>query len=476
MNVRVVDQSRLAGAPVVVRLVSTEEVPVAPLTAKEFSGAAGALAVVPNGARRIVLAGVGSRAGAGALETGRALGAAIRQAQASGVESLVVDCGPWAAHARRLAEAAVMAGYQFDVFLPESRRLKTRVSTLELAVPAPAKAVARRAAETGAKIGHAANYARSLGDLPGNVVTPEALADSARELAARHRNLRVTVWDEAKLRTEGCGGLLAVGGGSANAPRLIVLEYRGGRAGEAPVALVGKAITFDSGGLSIKPADRMDEMKFDKMGGCAVLGVMAGLAALGVKCNVTAVIAAAENLTGSHSYRPGDIVTAYDGQTIEVLNTDAEGRIVLADALSYARRHVKPACIVDYATLTGACVVALGNEFAGLFANDAALAKALRAAGAATGERVWELPRDAAYQQAVRSEVATVKNTGGRWGGACTAAAFLETWVDAGTPWAHLDIAGTAWLTDARPHLARGATGFGVRLTLEWLLGRRVSA
>ena len=302
---------------------------------------------------------------------------------------------------------------------------------------------------------------------------PSVLADYARQLA-KENNLKCTVLGKTALEKGGFGGLLAVGGGSAHEPHLIVLEYHGSHheSTQSPIALVGKAITFDSGGISIKPSEKMDEMKFDKCGGVAVLGAMRAIAQLKLPLNVIGVIAAAENMPSSTSYRPGDIVTSYPGPdkrgvTIEVLNTDAEGRIVLGDALAYARER-KPQAIIDLATLTGACVVALGTYAAGLFGNDELLLERIRAAGERTGERVWPLPLWQEYKDKIKSDVADHKNTGGREGGAITAAAFLARYVG-DTPWAHLDIAGTAWTTEERPYLAKGATGFGVRLAVDTL-------
>mgnify|MGYP003337765954 CR=1 FL=1 len=324
-------------------------------------------------------------------------------------------------------------------------------------------------------IAESSNYARSIGDLPGNIVYPAVLADYAKKLA-REVGLKCTVLDKRALERGKFGGLLAVGGGSARDPRLIVLEYRGTAASKKPVALVGKAITFDSGGISIKPSDKMDEMKFDKCGGCATLGLMRAVALLKLPLNVTGIIAAAENMPSSTSYRPGDIVTSYRGKdkravTIEVLNTDAEGRIVLGDALVYARQ-LGASAIIDFATLTGACIIALGEYAAGLMGNDEKLQEKLRAAADRTGERVWSLPLWQDYKDKIKSDVADIKNTGGRYGGAITAAAFLAKYVG-DTPWAHLDIAGTAWATDNRPYLAKGATGFGVRLVMDVLCNWR---
>jgi leucyl aminopeptidase len=286
------------------------------------------------------------------------------------------------------------------------------------------------------------------------------------------------VFARKELEKRGFGGLLAVGGGSVNEPHLIVLEYSGAPHQPstakqlAPIVFVGKAITFDSGGISIKPSDKMDEMKFDKCGGVAVLGIMKAVAQLKLPLNILGVIASAENMPSATSYRPGDIVTSYRGPdkrgvTVEVLNTDAEGRIVLGDALAYAREH-KPQAIIDFATLTGACVVALGSFAAGLLGNNDKLQEKIRSSADRTGERVWPLPLWTEYKDKIKSDVADIKNTGGRYGGAITAAAFLAKYVG-DTPWVHLDIAGTAWTTEELPYLTKGATGFGVRLAVDLL-------
>jgi leucyl aminopeptidase len=254
--------------------------------------------------------------------------------------------------------------------------------------------------------------------------------------------------------------------GSKRPPRLIILRHDGGRAGEPPIALVGKAITFDTGGISIKPADKMEEMVFDKCGGMAVLGAMAGIARLKLKRNVVGIIASAENMPSATAYRPGDIVKIYDGTYVEVINTDAEGRMVLADAIAYARKDCDAAAIIDLATLTGACVVALGEYAAGLWSTSKALQTDLLAASEKSGERLWPMPLYDEYTDQIRSDVAALKNTGGRPGGACTAAAFLKAFAGE-TPWAHLDIAPVANIVKSRPDLSRGATGFGARLLIE---------
>jgi leucyl aminopeptidase len=265
--------------------------------------------------------------------------------------------------------------------------------------------------------------------------------------------------------------LVAVGKGSVEPPRLIVLEYRGGGEKERPVVLVGKGITFDSGGISIKPGAGMEEMKTDMAGGAAVLGTMEAAAGLKLPVNLVVIIPTAENMPDGKAYKPGDIITSMSGQTIEITNTDAEGRLVLCDALHYAVQKYKPAAMIDLATLTGACVVALGHEASGLMGNDQPLASALKKAGECCGERVWELPLWDSYGEAMKSDIADLKNAGSRDGGSITAGWFLKQFVGK-THWAHLDIAGTAWSTKSRPCAPKGATGVGVRLLIEFLRNR----
>jgi leucyl aminopeptidase len=426
---------------------------------------------------RVLLVGLGEKNQCGIEKLRRAAGLATRRIAELGLERAAFEApGGMGAHGKSadcagaLAEAILLASYRFRQF-KHNEQAPAELKSVALCLPPDAD---HRAAEREVRhcrvAAEAANYAREISNLPGNVVDPEALAGYARKLARSHK-LKCAVYGRAQLQRRGFGGLLAVGGGSARPPRLIVLEYRGVRApGKPPVAIVGKAITFDSGGVSIKPSEKMDEMKFDKCGGVAVLGAMRAVAELKMRLNVIGVIAAAENMPSATSYRPGDILTSYKGTdkapvTVEVLNTDAEGRIVLGDALVYARQR-DPRLIIDLATLTGACVIALGPYAAGLMSNDKDLLRDIENAGETTGERVWPFPLWEEYSERIKSEVADIKNTGGREGGAITAAAFLKRYVGE-TPWAHLDIAGTAWTTQQLPYLAKGATGFGVRLLTE---------
>ena len=428
--------------------------------------------------QRVLLVGLGKEKNFTTETLRRAMGLAAKRLRDAGLTRAAVQVGDIRAEQgaadeclRAILEASVLATYKFRQFKPDDENDGTELKSLTLCLPAytDLKAAKKIVAQSQI-VADATNYVREIGNLPGNVVTPRVLADYARAIAKEH-NLTCTVLAKAELEKRGFGGLLAVGGGSANEPHLIVLEYKGGD-DAAPIALVGKAITFDSGGISIKPSDKMDEMKFDKCGGVAVLGIMKAVAQLKLPLNILGVISSAENMPSATSYRPGDIVTSYKGLdkrgvSIEVLNTDAEGRIVLGDGLAYARER-NPQAIIDYATLTGACVVALGSFAAGLLGNNEELQEKVQASADRTGDRVWPLPLWQEYKDRIKSDVADIKNTGGRYGGAITAAAFLAKYVG-DTPWAHLDIAGTAWATEELPYLTKGATGFGVRLTIDLL-------
>lgn len=308
--------------------------------------------------------------------------------------------------------------------------------------------------------------ARELGNLPGNLCTPTYLAEQAQALAQECPKLSVEVLDEAQMQALGMGALLSVARGSRQPPRLIVAQYRGAGEGNKPLALIGKGLTFDAGGISLKQAADMDEMKFDMAGGAAVLGALRAACLLDLPLNLVGIVPATENLPDGAANKPGDIVTSLSGQTIEILNTDAEGRLILADALTYCERF-EPETVIDLATLTGACVIALGRHPAGLFTNDERLAAELIAAGEATWDRVWRLPLWEDYQEQLNSNFADMANVGGREGGAITAACFLARFAKK-YRWAHLDIAGVAWLSGKE----KGATGRPVALLTHWLLGR----
>ncbi|MFQ5677887.1 MAG: leucyl aminopeptidase [Gemmatimonadota bacterium] len=322
----------------------------------------------------------------------------------------------------------------------------------------------RAAAARGAVLAEAQNRARDLVALPGNVVTPRYLAGVAEELGDRH-GLRVESWGPEQLRRERFGALLAVARGSAEEPRFILVEHAGG--GGAPYCVVGKGVTFDSGGISIKPASGMEAMKYDMAGAAAVFGLLEAAARLELPQRIIGLVPATENLPSGSALKPADVIRGVSGTSIEVINTDAEGRLILSDALSYAAR-LSPRAIVDLATLTGGCVVALGRHAVGLMTPDDGLARELETAGARTGERLWRLPLWEAYGKQLKSDVADLKNSGGREGSPITAGFFLKRFVGE-VPWAHLDIAGTAWVDEASGCQPKGATGIGVRLLVEWL-------
>jgi leucyl aminopeptidase len=324
----------------------------------------------------------------------------------------------------------------------------------------------RAAVERGRILAEAQNFARDLGNEPPNVLTPSEFAERARRMA-QEVGLECEIYGPDWMRERGMGALLGVARGSDEEPRLIMLRYRGAADGPG-LGLVGKGITFDTGGISIKPAADMDAMKFDMCGGAAVVGAMKAIAQLKPGINVTGLVPTTENMPGGKAYHPGDILRASNGKTVEILNTDAEGRLILADALSYATTlGLSP--LVDTATLTGAIVVSLGHIRAGLFSNDAQLEEQVMAAAAAAGERLWPMPMDSEYDELIRSEIADVKQTGGRAGGSIAAAKVLSHFVDE-TPWAHLDIAGVAWRDRRDAEAEKGATGFGVRIFAELAL------
>lgn len=321
------------------------------------------------------------------------------------------------------------------------------------------------ALKQGEILAEAVNLTRRLVNEPPSEMFPESFAREAQSIA-KSAGLGIDVWDQAKLEKERCGSLLAVARGSSREPRLVILKFSGGAAGAAPLALVGKGVTFDSGGLSIKPTDGMKTMKCDMAGAATVLGAMQAIARLQLPINVIGLCGLVENMVSGNSYKLGDVLKARSGKTIEVLNTDAEGRLVLADVLNVTLDH-QPAKIIDLATLTGACVVALGNDVAGLMTNNNEWGRSVKAAADTAGEPLWELPMFAEFGEQIKSDVADIKNVGeGRWGGAITAAKFLEEFVD-GKPWVHLDIAGPAFMESSKSWLEAGGSGYGVRTLVE---------
>jgi leucyl aminopeptidase len=365
---------------------------------------------------------------------------------------------------RVIADYLAAADYKYDAYITVKKEDKRIPITATLITPHDAKQAKQIETEAQA-IADGIRTVRDLGNGPGNLITPARLAQRAEEVA-KDVGVKCTVYDKKAIEKMKMGGLLAVNRGSHEEPRFVVLEYAPRRA-KQHVALVGKGITFDSGGISIKPADRMEEMKFDMCGAAAVIGTIEAAAKLALPVKVTGIFASTENLPGGGAYKPGDIITMMSGKTVEIVNTDAEGRMILGDALHYAS-NLQPDHLIDYATLTGACVVALASEASGLFSNNDELARKLIECGERVGDRLWRLPEWDDYKDLIRSEWADMKNSGGRWGGAITAALFLKEFVDCPS-WAHLDIAGTAYMEHETPREARGATGAGVRVTIEFL-------
>jgi leucyl aminopeptidase len=368
---------------------------------------------------------------------------------------------------RAIAEATGSALYRVND-LKTAKKPKTPVLQRVLAGPVRKGGIedAERGLEHGAAVAAAQKIQRDLANLPGNICTPTYLADQARAIAKRHPSLKVQVLDEAAIRREKMGCLLAVSQGSAEAPRFIVLEHRPGRTETPPVVLVGKGVTFDTGGISLKDPPTMDEMKFDMSGAAAVIACLNLAAQLKLPLRVIGLVAAVENMPSGTAIKPGDIVTSASGQTVEILNTDAEGRLILADALHYARRF-NPAAVVDIATLTGACVVALGHHHSGVMGNDDALINELVEAGRRADDRTWHLPITEEYAEQLKSNFADFANVGGREGGAITAAAFLGKFTQ-GLKWAHLDVAGIAYQGGAQ----KGSTGKPTPLLSDYLLHR----
>jgi leucyl aminopeptidase len=370
------------------------------------------------------------------------------------------------ATALAIADALAQSDYKYDPYITVKKEQKRiAIHGTVIAPDAPVKTNIKRLASEAKAIAEAVETVRDLGNAPSNVMTPAELASRAEDVCKR-AGVKCTVYDKRAITRMKMGGLLAVNRGSDLEPRFVVMEYTP-RTAKKHVALVGKGITFDSGGISIKPAEKMEEMKFDMCGAAAVIGIIEAAAKLQLPVKITAVFASTENLPSGSAYKPGEIITMMNGKTVEVVNTDAEGRMILGDALHYVSQ-LKPDHVIDYATLTGACVVALASEAAGLFSSDDDLARKLIESGERVGERLWRLPAWDEYKELIRSEWADMKNTGGRWGGAITAAVFLKEFVDCPS-WAHLDIAGTAYAESETPREARGATGAGVRVTVEFL-------
>lgn len=437
---------------------------------KEFVGKSGQIARIQDLGKRqkLFLIGLGKRSEADLQGVRKAFGMlALRLKDAKCEDACLIL--PVLNSTKEVARACV-EGIQLALFEFKKYKTKKEEKTLSLEHLILVSDNVRET-EEGARLGHliagATNYTRSICNEPGNTATPSYLAEEAKRMA-KEKKLSCTVLGRKELERHKMNSMLSVAKGSNEEPKLIVLEYDGGK---ETVCVVGKGVTFDSGGISIKPGNDMDKMKFDKSGACAVLGIMRAAAELRLPLKVVGIMACVENLPSGSAYKPGDVITAGNGKTIEVLNTDAEGRMILADALWYAETKHRPTAIIDLATLTGACVVALGDIYSGLMTNDSALSKQVLQAGEQSGDKVWELPLTKEYDEKVKSEVADIKNVGepGGLAGTIAGASFLKNFISE-TKWAHVDIAGTAYNGRQKDYFCYGATGAGVRLVIQTLM------
>ncbi|MBC8207268.1 MAG: leucyl aminopeptidase [Kiritimatiellaeota bacterium] len=437
-----------------------------------FKGQAGQVALFPTtgkiAARQLIVAGIGDSKNFhnGLLE--RASATAVRTGRAAGLKSFTLASkakigGVSEADYQLLAgRGACWGSYEFSVYKTEAK--KKAAASLTFAGEIKNRAAIKTAEAQGAALLSTADVA----NLPGNAATPEAIAEWAKTMAAE-TGLSCQILGEKELAKKGCGGILAVGQGSARESKMIILKHAGTNKQAKPIVLVGKTVTFDSGGISLKPGKGMGWMRYDKCGGMAVLTAMQMIARMNADTPVIGILGAAENMPGSNAIRPGDIIKAYNGKTIEVLNTDAEGRLVLADAIGLGA-DMKPAAIIDVATLTGAVIMALGSAAAAVLGNDETLIKQLIQSGATAGERLWQLPLYKEYTDDLKSDFADISNiTKSNGAGTATAAAFLQEFVPEGIPWAHIDIAGTAWNESSAPHQAPGATLFTARTLAQWV-------
>ena len=451
------------------------------LQSKEFEGKANEVVLfhtqgkVPP--KRLILVGLGKKKDMGLDQIRQALGHAVKRVRQAKAGSFIVALPsvtpPGASMVdvgQVIAEGAILGNYQFDVYRSEEPSSR---DVAEMSVLVPQKSQQRRLAEgirRGVATAEATVFVRDLCNHPSNVMTPTKIANEAKSIA-KETGVGLKILGQKEMEELGMGALLGVAKGSHQPPKFIILQYHGSKKKDVrPVVLVGKTITFDTGGISLKPAENMEQMKADMTGGAEVLATMRAAARLRLPLNLISILPAAENMPGGRAMRPGDVVKTLSGKTVEVQNTDAEGRLILSDALAYATRF-KPAALIDIATLTGACVVALGQFAIGMFGTDAKLKEAVRKAGLHAGERVWEMPLWDEYFEQLRSDVADMRNIGGRGGGMITAALFLSKFVG-DSPWVHLDIASTDWSERERAYIPKGPTGIGTRLLIQYLMDR----
>ncbi len=433
--------------------------------AARFDGEAGAIVelFVAEGdtTRHVLLMGVGAGGEADWEKAGGALVAKLLTSGATEVTANLTAASPTPKSAARFAAAAAQRAWRYDQYRTKLPAKQKATLTSLTIVGAPDDTDAAWAAQDAVTQG--LELTRNLVAAPPNILYPETFVEQVRE-DVEGLGLEIIVVDEAEMARHGMGALLGVSQGSVREARILALKWNGAGEGDPSVALVGKGVTFDSGGISLKPGAGMDDMKWDMGGAGAVAGAMKALATRKAKVNVVGVMGLVENMPDANAQRPGDVVTSMSGQTIEILNTDAEGRLVLADAITWTQATFRPKTIIDLATLTGAMIVSLGNEYGGLFANDDALADKLLAAGLATGDKLWRFPLSDTYNKLIDSPIADMKNVGPRGAGSITAAQFIQRFVDEGVQWAHLDIAGMVWSDKPGATYDKGATGYGVKL------------
>jgi leucyl aminopeptidase len=427
-------------------------------------------------AKRLLIVGLGKKAKASVHTVRNAAGTAVRYTKPRAIRNLTFALPeapqdldltlPANACTRAAVEGAFVGDFDPDTYRSERKDVSVHSFTLAASSTGNQAAI-RTAFNEGVIVGECQNFARSLVNEPGNKLTPTVLGQRAAQMASE-TGLKSEVYSTDKLHELKMGAFWSVSQGSEEPPALIVMKYEPEGVTDGPVlGLVGKGITFDTGGISIKPADNMEKMKYDMAGGAAMIGAMRAIALLKPRVRVIGIVCAAENMPDGKAQKPGDVQTAMSGKTIEIINTDAEGRLVLADGITYAR-SLGVTHLIDAATLTGACVVALGMINAGAFSNDDATIEKFQAALATSGEKFWRMPLGDEYYDQIRSDIGDIKNTGGRWGGAITAAEFLHAFAE-DTPWIHLDIAGLAWIEDNKPYIAKGPSGVAVRSILEWV-------
>ena len=422
-----------------------------------------------DGGRRMLVIGTGDDGakGEGPEKLG---GTAVARLLTSGETSAVIDLGGLkydADAAARVALGAALRSWRYDRYRTKLKD-KQKPTLTSVTVVGAGKEAEQRYASRYAAVVEGVSLTRELVTEPPNIIYPDTFVERV-QASIKGLGLEVQVLGRDDMAKLGMGALLGVAQGSVREPRLLVLRWNGGKAGESPVAFIGKGVTFDTGGISIKPAQNMEAMKWDMGGAGAVVGAMKALAGRKAKANVVGVCGLVENMPDGNAQRPGDVVTTMSGQTVEVINTDAEGRLVLCDAITWTQKNVKPKAIVDLATLTGAMVITFGHEYAGIFANDEILAAALIKAADASGDKLWRQPLAEPYDRLIDSQIADMKNVGPREAGSITAAQFLQRYVDEGVAWAHLDIAGMAWSDKAKATYDKGATGYGVRLLDQYI-------